>query len=245
MALLKFISLSVGSLLLLQGAYAQDDSADKSKAQKCLEVMNTARSQVGLSALQAPKTPYLTAEQPTAELLKAVCDQMKANKPLVLAKFDPFKGSTAAYHLSTEDCSTAVEEWKKGFSKISTDSKTLPAAYTVTTDSPKPSDASKPTIQVQQAPYNDPLAVNFAALYNPQTDATAECSVVTCAKTASGTTGLVCMTYPTSLTDDAKPYDDTQWKNILKVFAPSSSSASAAVPTLLALAAAAVGVALM
>ncbi|CDJ45664.1 SAG family member [Eimeria brunetti] len=102
--------------------------------------------------------------------------------------------------------------------------------------------------------------VSFVAMYNPSANAAASCRVVTCTKTVSvagagGKAGregseaentktgsaLLCLTTPDILftKTDSAPFTEDQWAQIVTAF---EGSASAALPTLLGLVAAVLGV---
>lgn len=239
MALLKLVSLSVGSLMLLQGAYAQDQSNPKATLATCLTNLNDARKEVGLTAFNAPGAPKLKEEAGSKSdpTLVEVCKFLQKNH----AAPGALKG-TAAYNVQADgNCATAVAEWKKGISSFKDYTTSAPPAFAKGDNT----DAE----QIGGAPFNTAEAVNFAALYSPKsTDA--ECAFVTCPQLSAGSIAevkaLVCLTYPAALEDKQAPWSKDQWDKIMAVLSPSKpSSASAAVPTLLALAAAAVGVALM
>ncbi|CDJ45663.1 SAG family member [Eimeria brunetti] len=112
--------------------------------------------------------------------------------------------------------------------------------------------------------YTIPENVSFVAMYSPSADATASCRVVTCIKTVSQggsmrsakvgirtndagntTTGsaLMCLTTPDILCTktDTAPFTEDQWAQIVTAF---EGSASTALPTLLGLVAAVLGVVL-
>lgn len=239
MALLRFISLSVGSLMLLQGAYVNGNPTGTDATAKCLTAMNAARTAAGLNGFTAAQAGDQQLLKDNVTAMNKVCTTLKENQTVALPIMTTVSEGTGIYFVQqAEDCSAAVDKWKTGFSGFKSYTSEAPPAFKAT---------NAGTDQIgAEAPYNTVAAVDFVALYSPKAT-TADCSFVDCAEATDKSTlkTLVCVVHPPALENNQPPYSLEQWKKILAVLAPSSSSASAAVPTLLALAAAAVGVALM
>lgn len=103
------------------------------------------------------------------------------------------------------DCAAAVEYWKGGFALIGPE---RPGSFTAERDS-----------ITGEAPFNTTQAVSFAALYNPQQDAKAQCVFLTCPEqlelnldagvakiTAKEATALICLSHPHALKIGEAPY---------------------------------------
>lgn len=229
MARFIFMSVAAAFLMLFQGAYATAEDPTVSQSPVCFTEMNSAREAVGYAPFQATtegkgKLPLASDENGGKAFWQKVCADIQGNSTSRNNTNIATPNGIVAYFKQTSenpDCPAAIEYFKSGFALIGTE---LPPAYTANTK-----------------PYNNEKAMSFFALYNPAQGAAAECQVVTCPGDSNNKDyGLVCLSYP-PFTDGQAPYNEKDWKKITDVFA---SSASVAVPSLLVLAATAVGLTL-
>ncbi|KAL8451287.1 hypothetical protein Emed_002088 [Eimeria media] len=139
------------------------------------------------------------------------------------------RGTFATFGLTDDekakvDCSAAVQSWQSGFSIFG---------------------QTAPSNDKIEEYIKDPKALAFLTLYNPL-GKNGECKVATCTPAAPNAEkkkyGLVCLTSPNVLGNQSPMFTADQWEKIAKIF---SSSASAAVPSFLAIAAVLAGVSLM
>ncbi|CDJ34723.1 SAG family member [Eimeria mitis] len=260
MAALKVFSLASASAFLMANAVhqtAKQTSLTPSPASPtytvdldgttvCLDEINAAREAAGLKhfltesqQLTWPPTT-VQAKQQHNTAWNPVCKALIAEETEQLESSSDengFKSGTYAYmalESATPDCAAAVSHWKDALSNF-------------TTIPPAKNDEGKL--------YDKQQNISFVALYNPQENAAADCRVVTCTLPAASTStpgtvnfrstekdkhgyALLCMTTPEALKDDEAPFTEEQWK---KIKASITGSASAAAPSLLAVAIAALG----
>ncbi|KAL8436765.1 hypothetical protein ACSSS7_001467 [Eimeria intestinalis] len=226
------ILFTAASLALLDSATAaasEDRTLKVGSNSFCLFAMTEAREAVGLgqvaSSLELIPDIY-QIEKPTG-VWENVCDTLLDGKPFKPTT-DP-KGTYALFglgeagqdsqemELTASQCSAAVQSWQKGFSQFNAD---------------------PPTKNKFDYVSASPEQVSFVTLYNPSPGGTGECAVATCKSTPTSragktrtVSGLVCMTSPNGF-DNTPLFTEAQWKNIRKAF---SSSASTAMPSLVAL----------
>ncbi|CDJ45680.1 SAG family member [Eimeria brunetti] len=252
MAPLKFIPLACASALLVAQMHTQGTkglsarsgteqtitySVQLGGSPVCLTEINEAREAAGLANFVATSTDDQKLPEnnddptkPWDPVCKALIeeDEQTPEKKAV-GTGQVFKSGTYAFMaLSSEkaDCAAAVDHWNAAFSNFTS----IPPAKT----------EEEPLYKKQQN-------ISFVAMYNPIKDAAADCRVVTCTQTTSGTdhtrtlqnnaeqkTGyaLLCMTTPETLKvgGDA-PFTEDQWS---KIKASLTGSASAVAPSLLA-----------
>ncbi|CDJ31541.1 SAG family member [Eimeria mitis] len=215
---------------------------------KCLAEVNAARLAAGLSALvQAEKanadrrmpdtaTDYTGSGDTWAWLpvCKALIPEAEEKKASRGAGTTTFQSGTYAYlpveNPDAVDCNAVVDKWKGAYSNF---------------------DGLPPPNKEEDNLYKNHENVSFVALYNPSTDATADCRVVTCTKTTpetasfkaartSGTktetgSALICMTAPDVLPKkgEKSPFTEEQWGQIVTAI---EGSASAVAPGVVGLA---------
>ncbi|CDJ45667.1 SAG family member [Eimeria brunetti] len=223
------------------------------KESSCITDINKARQVVGFADLvqatdgtEGKRLPDGVTGKPEAQFTgsawEPVCKVLlpkSGGGPAARTSITEFQSGTYAFKSLESDspeCSTIVEEWKGSYKNFNG----LPPPYSKDTEL-----------------YKDQNNVSFVAMYNPSSGATADCRVVTCTKkTQTGTralaraaprngdlkveTGyaLICMTVPDVLPKDKStaPFTEDQWSQIVTAF---EGSASTVLPSLLALAAAA------
>ncbi|CDJ45676.1 SAG family member [Eimeria brunetti] len=262
MAPLKFLSLAGASALLVAqannpGAKAQSPvggggdgavtyTVSLEGPAVCLADINEAREAAGLpkfSAATDDESKTLPQANNEQKIWDPVCKALIAKEganPDVKSESagNAFKSGTYAFMaLSSDqaDCTAAVDHWKAAFSNFTS----IPPAKT----------EDEPLYQKQQN-------ISFVAMYNPSNDAAADCRVVTCTQAASDSGGgnnlrsvaeqktghaLLCMTTPEAFKDkETPPFTEDQWS---KIKTSLTGSASAVGPSLLAIAAVALGLA--
>ncbi|CDJ45683.1 SAG family member [Eimeria brunetti] len=211
----------------------------------CLDEVNDARGAAGFAnfttaseeVLKWPQTSESTALQ-SGDPWLPVCEALV---PKDEASTETRGGSTAAFVSGTyafmalnsdqPECSAAVDHWKEAFSNF-------------TSIPPSKTDGGNL--------YDKRQNISFVAMYNPIDGAAADCRVVTCTLKASaagrtlrsdaeGKKGyaLLCMTVPDAFKDGkTSPFTEDEWSKIKKAL---TGSASAVGPSLLAIAAVALG----
>ncbi|CDJ40592.1 SAG family member [Eimeria tenella] len=211
---------------------------------ECLAEVNAAREAAKLSKLQQPggsegakRLPGVEPVTPWEPLCKELIPPAQGT-PANAKSGNEFNSGTYAYialNSATPNCSAAVDHWKAAYKNFSG----VPPAYKDNT-----------TL------YSKQDNISFVALYNPSKDATADCRVVTCTETTtpqspgqegSGTQrhgyALLCMTTPDILKEnESAPFTQDQWNAISRSI---TGSASVAVPSLVALAAASLSIAFL
>ncbi|CDJ62353.1 SAG family member [Eimeria necatrix] len=212
----------------------------------CLSEVNAAREAAGLANFkEAPQENKLTDPQTELEEeWKKVCTHLipteETGGATKSSSTNPFKDGTYAFKPLDDaepNCKETVDYWKAAFKNFTG----LPPSKTEGTDLYKKQDN-----------------VSFVALYNPSSNATADCRVVTCTQTttsgslpATATSGgeggttkngyaLICKTMPTAFANDTSaPFTQEQWDRIKSSL---TGSASIAAPSLAALFIVALGI---
>ncbi|CDJ62575.1 SAG family member [Eimeria necatrix] len=225
--------LSASSLKISQaGQQAPTYTATLGTSAKCLSEVNSAREAAGLpSFTDAPEGKKLIAPKSNLdedEEWKKVCMHLiptEQTEAVAAANSEnPFKDGTYAFKSLTAaepNCKETVDHWKAAFKSFT----------------------GLPPSKTQGANlYKNQDNVSFVALYNPSSDATADCRVVTCTKTTAGGTvlesdsdqspeygyALICKTMPSAFADeDSAPFTQDQWD---KVVSSLTGSASTAIP---------------
>ncbi|CDI86326.1 SAG family member [Eimeria praecox] len=220
---------------------------------ECLSDINAARVKAGLnefvqapnndSSKRLPVESTVDSENYGTWTWKPVCDvffpEEAEQKVTGGSAGSQFVGGTYAYHVvdtAPANCTAAVDTWNAAYKNFNG----LPPTYTAGNEL-----------------YKDQNNVSFVAIYNPSDGATADCRVVTCKKTVTTTTkntqggeggdtkteekegsALICLTTPDVLSKsiDTPPFTDEHWGEIATAL---KGSASAVLPSLLGLAAAA------
>ncbi|KAL8274128.1 hypothetical protein Esti_001970 [Eimeria stiedai] len=233
MALLRLLLVAAPSLVL-DSPFAAGLTVYRVKladANTCLSDVNAARQDAGLKALTAVTNKF-PGEELAGTILKEACEAVLFGQPFIYEKVGTTPEETYAfYKLNGENepqCSAAVKQWQSGFSYFS-------ESPPVTT----------------QAEYSDigGDALSFATIYNPDETAVGQCKVAVCIEGDTGTgddiqkvtkegSALLCLTSPNVF--EKKPmFTQGQWDKIAMVV---SSSASVAVPSVLAFAAVSAGI---
>ncbi|CDJ67912.1 SAG family member, partial [Eimeria necatrix] len=245
---LSFIFLSAALLLLFDNTSAGAGqntvtyTAKLGDTVQCLSEVNAAREAAGLANfIQATVDEKKISDPGENELTenkwRDLCEHlipMPSETFSVQAVADPFKDGTYAFKSLTAEqpnCAETVDYWK--------------AAYKNFTGLPPPKGEAGTL-------YDNQDNVSFVALYNPSSNATADCRVVTCTQTTSsadpssrvssdgndGNTKLgyamLCKTTPTAFENDSTaPFTQEQWD---KIKSSLTGHASIAAPSLAALA---------
>ncbi|CDJ62576.1 SAG family member [Eimeria necatrix] len=225
--------LRASSLKITQaGQQTPKYAATLGKSVKCLSELNSAREAAGLpNFTEATEDKKLT--DPKEDLdqdteWKKVCTHLiptEQTDPVAAASAaNPFQDGTYAFKSLTAaepNCKETVDHWKAAFKNFTG----LPPSKTQGADL-----------------YKNQDNVSFVALYNPSSDATADCQVVTCTKTTTEGTvlqndseqspeygyALICKTMPSAFKDDnAVPFTQDQWD---KIASSLTGSASTAIP---------------
>ncbi|CDJ64348.1 SAG family member [Eimeria necatrix] len=211
------------------GAGAATYTAKLSQDPKCLDEVNAAREAVGFPGFtQATQEGVLPT--PEGELTdgnwKKMCEYLIPTQAQTYgseASAEPFKDGTYAFKPLTSDkpdCKSIVDSWKAAFENFT----------------------GLPPSQNQAAGlYDNQDNVSFVALYNPQSNATADCRVATCTKSAAPTRAvlddssgqaaengyaLICKTMPTAfLNKDTAPFTQDQWNMITSSLTGSTMTA--------------------
>ncbi|CDJ28590.1 SAG family member [Eimeria mitis] len=264
MAPLKLLTVVSSSLFFL--ARANGDPAPNQTTYnvalgeegKCLAEVNAARVAAGFSELTkatqaASRLPqggkFPQSEQPKWAW-KPVCEALiptteKSRSTSNSEDAADFQSGTYAYlpidNADSVDCKAVVDKWKEAYTNF---------------------DGLPPANKEEKNLYDNQENVSFVALYNPSTEATADCRVVTCTKTtpaagaaaAGGTdstgqntetkaSALICMTAPDVLADKEKaPFTEEQWEQIVTAL---EGSASAVAPGVVGFALAIVGLSML
>ncbi|KAL8451284.1 hypothetical protein Emed_002085 [Eimeria media] len=217
------------SLALLDLETAASDTGPKLEFQEkdvngCLSTINAARKEAGLGDLTPKDSLFSGAEYNDQGLGQAIFETVLKGAPSgTVSGAQAYNGTYAVFALgesSDPGCSAAVTSWQSGFSLFGQNA------------------PSKDTVDIKK-----PQAVSFLTLYNPYAT-NGYCKVADCTPQAtegSKKSALVCVTDPSVIGKDPM-YTADQWEKIVKVF---SSSASTAVPSLLAIAAVLAGVSLL
>lgn len=237
-----------------QGAYCSP-IVEKFSRVNCISEMNAAREKVGFAPVTA-QNPYVlpmdTSDQ--EQFVNFICTKMRqgglSSRDSI---FNDLTFALAPQSGDEPDCAEAVQYWESGFASF---------------DGLPPRLSRKSDVE-----YEDTKKVSFIFLYNPGADQSVECGFVTCRASppisdGAGTGlqppqglpestnlggggsakdtlhGLLCQTSPGVLLDSRAPFDEAQWKKITNALAGINNYASTALPTFLALAAAALGIAL-
>ncbi|CDJ62579.1 SAG family member [Eimeria necatrix] len=208
-------------------------TASRGGSVKCLSEVNAAREAAGLPSFGEASGDEQLSDPGDSELdegteWRKLCEYLipTQTEPAEAARVaKPFEQGTYAFKSLTAEetnCKETVDYWKSAFKNFSG----LP---------PSKSQAGEL--------YNSQDNVSFVALYNPSSDATADCQVITCTKTT--TTGgseqrsdpqrsneygyaLICKTMPTAFTsNDSVPFTQDQWDRIISSL---TGSASVAIP---------------
>ncbi|CDJ62347.1 SAG family member [Eimeria necatrix] len=210
---------------------------------ECLSEINAAREAAGLDHfMQASGDTELSdpaaEEEELGEQWKKLCEYLipQTGTAAQTRTANPFEKGTYAFKSLTAgqpNCKESVDSWK--------------AAYKSFTGLP-PSKKEAGTL------YDNQDNVSFVALYNPSTNATADCRVVTCTQTNTTTTrpealmataeggtdtakngyALLCKTMPTAFpSETSAPFTQEQWDKIMSSL---TGSGSITAPSLAALA---------
>ncbi|CDJ66267.1 SAG family member [Eimeria necatrix] len=216
----------------------------------CLSEVNTARQAVGLPNFAEATNDAKLNDPQGAELQddndwKKVCEYLiptQETTPVTEAiATKPFEDGTYAFKAldDTEpNCKETVDYWKAAY-------KNFPGL--------PPSKTGNETL------YKNQDNVSFVALYNPLSNATADCRVVTCTQTTTSTAGtdmrspettpettkngyaLICKTMPAAFGDgNSAPFTQEQWDRIISSL---TGSALIAAPSFVALASVTFGIA--
>ncbi|CDJ40607.1 SAG family member [Eimeria tenella] len=195
-------------------------TASRGGSVKCLSEINAVREAAGLPNFGEASGDGQLSDPGTSELGKdtewrKLCEYLipTQTEPVEAASAaKPFEQGTYAFKSLTTaepNCKETVDYWKSAFKNFSG----LP---------PSKSQAGQL--------YNSQENVSFVALYNPASDATADCRVITCTKTttpgesvvSSDPQGskengyaIICKTIPTPFTsNDSAPFTQDQWDGI-------------------------------
>ncbi|CDJ62584.1 SAG family member [Eimeria necatrix] len=222
---------------------------------ECFSEVNAAREAAGLpnfatasggNALTAPEGTELQEDSEWKKVCTHLIPTQATEAMAGSSTANPFQDGTYAFKSLTAakpDCKETVDYWK--------------AAYKNFTGLP-PSKTEGETL------YKDQDNVSFVALYNPSSDATADCRVVTCTQTITSATddaddaedpvgssyaggdntkngyALICKTMPGAFgTGSSAPFTQEQWDRIVSSL---TGSASIAAPSFVALAIVAFGI---
>ncbi|KAL8451138.1 hypothetical protein Emed_002176 [Eimeria media] len=263
MAPSKVLFFSAASLLLLNSTAAAQDSSREvlyrmlkilfnsnicccgaEGETSCITNMNTTRQAAGLGELQST-TDFVT-QDPKAKaapdgIWVDVCNTLLDGKDFTPSADKISKGTYALFGLGevdkekqeltdltnldglTPQCDAAVKKWQEGFSSF---------------------EAKPPVDRAVQYTEATPEQVSFVTLYNPGSQPKGQCALAACKGKPQTTpppgddetktvAGLVCFTEPNVFGNNPL-FTQDQWNNIKKVL---SSSASTAVPSLMAVAA--------
>ncbi|CDJ64350.1 SAG family member [Eimeria necatrix] len=189
-------------------------TASLSGSPECLDKVNAAREAAGFSSftqatngsnLQAPQGDISDGEW------KKMCDYLIPAQEQTYSTASFEDGTYAFKSLTSEkpECESIVNYWKTAFKNFT----------------------GLPPSQNQAADlYSNQHNISFVALYNPSANATADCRVATCTKSASpGPTffsdsasdaaekgyALICKTMPTAFkSKDTAPFTQDQWNMI-------------------------------
>ncbi|CDJ67324.1 SAG family member [Eimeria necatrix] len=228
-------------------------TASLGESVECLSEVNAAREAAGLPNFTAASDnnklndPTGISLDETNEWTKVCTHLIPTEAPEAMAApsaLKPFEDGTYAFKSLTAaqpNCKETVDYWK--------------AAYKNFTGLP-PSKTDGETL------YNNQDNVSFVALYNPSSNATADCRVVTCTQTTTSTTGgteggmlstyaddgttkngyaLICKTMPAVFGSSGSAlFTQEQWDRIISSL---TGSASTAVPSFVALAIVTFGIA--
>ncbi|CDJ62350.1 SAG family member [Eimeria necatrix] len=210
---------------------------------ECLGEVNAAREAAGFANFNKAETDEQKITGPGSTELteggwKDLCEYLVPAPPAAYnaqASAEAFKDGTYAFKSlgdAEPNCKETVDYWKAAYKKFSG----LP---------PSKSEDEKKV-------YNNQDNVSFVALYNPSSNPTADCRVVTCTQTNTTTQdpntasrdgnaeatekgyALICKTTPTAFENDTSaPFTQEQWDKIIYSL---TGSASLTAPSLIALA---------
>ncbi|CDJ51406.1 SAG family member [Eimeria brunetti] len=249
MAVLKFLSVAAAAVFFSAISWAHGDPDPNAitpevERVECWKQMNAARSLVGFVDLKQKDMLKTSAEEWEGDddgtalkaYLAAVCAAVKKEQSQTAKGVAATMGATFAYAVQDGDdvdCAAAVDYWKAAFTNFNG---TLPPVYTENT-----------------TPYDSLQNISFISLFNPKDSPNVDCAYFTCpaaatesrgqeqgTSTEKGVNALICVTTPSALEAEKQPYEQEQWDKITAGLNP--SSAGAAAPTAIALAAAAVAV---
>ncbi|CDJ40616.1 SAG family member [Eimeria tenella] len=209
---------------------------------ECLGEVNAAREAAGFANFIKAETEKEKITDPGSTELpeggwKDLCEHLIPAPPEAYnaqTSAEAFQDGTYAFKSLADadpNCKETVDYWK--------------AAYKNFTGLP-------PSKSKDEKLYNNQDNVSFVALYNPSSNATADCRVVTCTQTNTTTPqpdtvsrdgnteatkkgyALICKTTPAAFENDASaPFTQEQWD---KIRSSLTGSASVAAPSLVALA---------
>ncbi|CDJ62580.1 SAG family member [Eimeria necatrix] len=195
-------------------------TASRGGSVKCLSEVNAAREAAGLPSFGEASGEQQLSDPGNSELeadteWRKLCEHLipTQTEPVeTAAAAKPFEQGTYAFKSLTAEepnCKETVDYWKSAFKNFSG----LP---------PSKSQAG--------GLYNSQDNVSFVALYNPSSDATADCRVITCIKTTTpgeavvnsdpqpsteNGYAIICKTMPTAFTNnDSAPFTQDQWDGI-------------------------------
>ncbi|XP_026191783.1 sporulated oocyst TA4 antigen-like [Cyclospora cayetanensis] len=224
MAPFSLLSLASASLLLAHGAFAEDTSVGTEV--DCTTAMNALRKKAGLEAFtihtsvdayHLPVGTHLAGDKVTTdkkEEVKELCTKILGNTADTSKRVDGDKVNLVAVQEGlSADCSAAVDYWRGAF----------------------PTFTGKP--QKFTGNQYDGKQVSFLGLLNPKSGASVNCAYYNCAKESGegSFNGLICRTQMN--VNDGELFTDEQWDKIVQAF----DSGAAALPTMMAIGAAFVG----
>ncbi|CDJ40599.1 SAG family member [Eimeria tenella] len=245
---LLVLSNSISGSLQQGGTATIKYTASLGATVQCLNEINTAREAAGLpnftkatdsNALPSPGEQELQQDSEWRKLCEHLIPTQEAIYQAATKAENPFKDGTYAFKSLTDaqpSCNDTVDYWKAAFKNFTG----LP-----------------PSKSQANGLYDKQDNASFVALYNPSSNATADCKVVTCTKTTtdageeadedtragqSSQSGhaLICKTMPAAFADEnAAPFTQQQWDAIVSSL---TGSAAFAVPSLVGIALIAVAV---
>nr|ABR92920.1 surface antigen 7 [Eimeria tenella] len=226
----SLLVLSASLLKISQaGQQAPTYTASLGKSNKCLSELNAAREAPGLPNF-TEATDGKKLSDPEQQLQEG-SEWMKVCKHLVPTEqkdpvaaagaTNPFQDGTYAFKSLTAaepNCKETVDHWKAAFENFT---------------------GLRPSKTEGANLYKNQDNVSFVALYNPSSDATADCKVVTCTKATASEAALqsdsdqssengyalICKTMPSAFPDDkSPPFTQDQWNKIVSSLTGSAST---------------------
>ncbi|CDJ40605.1 SAG family member, partial [Eimeria tenella] len=227
----SFLVLSASSMDGSQGSPPTINyTATLGKSVKCLSEVSAVREAAGLGNFKQASDVDKISDPKQGNLddgsqWKNICEYLIPDTQPVAASNpeNPFKEGTYAFMSLTAaepNCKDTVDHWKAAFKNFTG----LP-----------PSESQAGNL------YNNQDNVSFVALYNPSSDATADCRVVTCTKTTTENEetqsvseqspeygyALICKTMPSAFPDgNSAPFTQDQWDKISSSLTGSASTAT-------------------
>ncbi|CDJ62570.1 SAG family member [Eimeria necatrix] len=246
-ASLLVLSNSISGSFQQGGTVTVKYTASLGDSVQCLDQINTARGAAGLpnfteatdtNTLPSPGAQELQQGSEWRKLCEHLIPTQEANYQAATKADNPFKDGTYAFKSLTGaqfSCNDTVDYWKASFKNFTG----LP-----------------PSKSQANGLYDKQDNASFVALYNPSSNATADCKFVVCTKTTtdagddaedtrvvqSSQSGyaLICKTMPAAFADEnTAPFTQQQWDAIVSSL---TGSATFPVPSLVGVALIAVGV---